>query len=222
MKIFDPDGPFMSALNTLADLVFCNILFCLFSLPLITTGAALCALYDCVFSILDQREESFIALQFWKAFRRNLKSGLILYLIILIFILILWAYAQAVNTLSGDLKNIYQVTFLIILFLFLSGAQYIFPLQARNSRKNLDLDLNLKNKNTGDILYILKTSWILSAVALPQTLCCLAIDILAVYISFFMNPAALNTAVFLWAFAGFGVTAYLNGFFFRAAFRRLK
>ncbi len=201
----------MSALNTLADLVFCNILFCLFSLPLITAGAALCALYDCTLSVVDQREESFIAAQFWKAFRRNLKPGIILWLITLACVIILRLYSGAVGTLSGNIKNIYQVTFLILLFLFFAGWQYIFPLQARNSRENRDQDIKS----------VLKSSWLLSAVALPQTLCCLAIDIFAAYLSFFMNPAAINTAVFLWAFAGFGVVAYLNSFLFQIAFRKL-
>ena len=43
--LFDPDGMLMSGLRKIADIVLCNILFCLFSLPVITAGAALTALH---------------------------------------------------------------------------------------------------------------------------------------------------------------------------------
>ncbi|MBR3570103.1 MAG: hypothetical protein IKN96_04795, partial [Oscillibacter sp.] len=62
---------------------------------------------------------------------------------------------------------------------------------------------------------------LLSAAALPWTLCATGIGVAAVWVSFFMNPAALNTAVFLWAFGGFAVVAYLQSFFFLKAFRLL-
>ena len=54
-KLLGPESPLMTALGTLADLVFCNILFCLFSLPLFTVGASLTALYDCTISIVEER-----------------------------------------------------------------------------------------------------------------------------------------------------------------------
>ncbi len=44
MKLFDVDGPLMAALNKLADLVFANLLFILFSLPVVTLGVSLTAL----------------------------------------------------------------------------------------------------------------------------------------------------------------------------------
>ena len=48
MKLFDVDGPLMAALNKLADLVFANLLFILFSLPVVTLGASLTALQTVV------------------------------------------------------------------------------------------------------------------------------------------------------------------------------
>ena len=51
MRFFDPDGPMMTALSKLADIVICNVmfvLFCLFSLPIVTIGASLAALFTCM------------------------------------------------------------------------------------------------------------------------------------------------------------------------------
>lgn len=214
MKLFDPEGPLMSALGTFADLVFCNILFCLFSLPLVTIGASASALYDCTLSIVEQREASFIAAQFWQAFRRNFRRATALWFILLAMALFLWAYSCAVDTLSGDLQRLYRVTFFILSFFFLAGGQYVFPLQARFSRTESDG----KRKSVWGVL---RTAYFLSAAALPWTLGAAGIGIAAVYVSFFMNPAALNTAVFLWAFAAFAIVAYLQSFLFVKAFRTL-
>ena len=207
MKLFDPEGPLMSALGTLADLMFCNILFCLFSLPLFTAGASLTALYDCTLSIVEEREASFLPGQFWKSFRRNFRQGTLLWLICIAAFVILWTYSAAVNTLSGNLSRIYRITFLILLILFLAGFQYLFPLQARYDMTLFDT---------------LKTAWFLSGVALPWTLCTLAVTTGAVWLSFFMDPGARNTAVFLWAVILFALVAYLNSFFFVKAFQKLE
>jgi uncharacterized membrane protein YesL len=202
----------MSALGTFADLAFCNILFCLFSLPLFTIGASASALYDCTLSIAEQREASFIAGQFWTAFRRDFRRGVALWLILLGGAAFLWAYSRAVGALPGDLRRLYRVTFFVLLFLFAAGAQYVFPLQAYFSRAG----------NKPSLWGVLKTAWLLGGAALPYTLGAAAVGVAAVYVSFFMNPAALNAAVFLWAFAGFAVVAYLQSFLFARAFRILK
>ena len=75
MKLNDPEGPVMVALGKLADLVFCNILFCVCSLPVFTIGAALTALFDCTLSITEDMEEQLIIRQFWNAFKRHFKKA---------------------------------------------------------------------------------------------------------------------------------------------------
>lgn len=205
-KLFSLESPLMTALGTLADLVFCNVLFCLLSLPLFTVGASLTALYDCTLSIVEQREESLMILQFWKAFRRDFKRGTALGLICMAVFALLWAYYAAVGTLSGGLQRTYRITFLVLAFLWLAVFQYIFPLQAKFRMK---------------VGQTLKTAALLSAAALPWTLASLAVTVGAVYLSFFLNPDGVGVAAFLWFVAVFAVVAYLNSFFFRQAFKRL-
>ena len=197
----------MSALGTLCDLVFCNVLFCLLSLPLFTAGASAAALYDCTLAIVEQREGSSIAARFWNAFRRHFRRATALWFVLLGCALFLWAYARAVDALSGDLQRLYRVTFFALLFVFGAGGQYVFPLLAHGREASVPRTL--------------KTAWLLSVVALPCTLCALGVGVAAVYVSFFMNPAALNTAVFLWASGMFAVVAYLQSFLYVRAFRIL-
>ena len=207
MKIFDSEGPLMSSLSKLSDVVFCNILFCLCSLPVVTAGAALSALYDCTMSIVEDREEAHIYRQFWASFRKNLKQGTILWLIFLGGVLILAAYAVAVNSLGDALSRMYRIVLLLLTFLFLAGAVYIFPVQG-----NMEL-------SAGEVL---KTAWLLSASALPYTLPALGVPAVAVYLSFFTGENTLYASIFLWAVILFGLIAYLQSFLFRLAFRRLR
>ena len=45
MKIIDPNSPLLQALGKLSDIVFCNIMFVLFSIPIVTMiGASLTAM----------------------------------------------------------------------------------------------------------------------------------------------------------------------------------
>lgn len=196
----------MTALGKLADLVFCNVLFCLCSLPVFTIGAALTALFDCTLSLVDDNEEQLIFQQFWRAFRKNFKRATGLWLLCLAVIAVLALYALVVNALTEALYRVYCITFFVLIFLFLAGFQYIFPLQAR-------YDLSVKAT--------LKNAWLLSFAALPMTLLALAVPAAAFYVSFIMNPGAVNVMFFLWVFVVIAVIAYLDSFFYRRAFRKL-
>ncbi len=107
---------------------------------------------------------------------------------------------------SGELYRVYRITLYVLLFLFLAGAQYLFPLQAR-------YELGVKAT--------LKTAWLLSAAAFPWTLAALLLPVAAFYLSFLMNPNAFNIMLYLWAFLVIAVIAYLNSFLFRKAFQKL-
>ena len=206
MRIFDPEGPLMVALGKLTDLVFCNVLFLLCSLPVFTMGAALSALFNCTLSISADTEEQIIVLQFLRAFKKNFKTATKLWLLCLAVIALLAGYRFAVSAMADELQRVYRVTFLFLVFVFLAGFQYIFPLQAR-------YEMGVKA--------ILKNAWLLALAALPWTLCALGLVAAAIYLSFFMYPAAANIFFFLWVFVVPAIIAYLDSFFYRKAFQKL-
>lgn len=57
-------------MGTIADIVWINILFILFSLPIVTIGASLTALYGTCMRLHDENEGS-VTRTFWKIFRTN-------------------------------------------------------------------------------------------------------------------------------------------------------
>ncbi|MCD8353265.1 MAG: DUF624 domain-containing protein [Clostridiales bacterium] len=205
-RIFGMDSPLMDALGKLSDLVFCNILFCLFCVPVFTIGASLTALYDCTLSIAEGTEDVFIPRQFWRAFRTGFKRSTLLWLVCLAAFALLGAYYLAVSSLTGPMARTYRVTFLALVLLFACGFQYLFPLQAR-------FHMSVKED--------LKNAWLLSAAALPCTLGTLAVPVAAFCLSFVMNPNVFYVAIFLWAIVVFAVVAYLNSFLFLRAFRKV-
>ena len=209
MKIFDPNGPMMIALGKLADIVICNMMFCLFSLPVVTIGASLTALFACMQNLIyenDEKEEGLIFRDFWRAFKQNFGQATVIWLLCLLVFGFFYLYYYVTRSLVGATGRVYQITFYLLLFVFLCGFIYLFPLQARFVNK---------------VRHTIRNAWLLSLAALPWTLLALALPILAVYISFFMRPDSYHAALFIWAVAGFGVVAYLDSFFFRMAFRKL-
>ena len=209
MKLFDSDGPLMTALSRFADIVICNLMFVLFSLPVFTIGASLAALYTCTLQFVyeEDKDTGLVFRDFWLAFKRNFKQATILWLICLLIILFLAAYYWVVQFLAGSYGRVYQTTFYLLALLFLFGFVYVFPLQAR-------FENTVKNT--------LRNAWLLSVAALPWTVLSLLLVVAAVYISFIMNPATFDLFLYLWAVCGFGLIAYLQSFFHRQAFKKLS
>ena len=208
MKLFDPNGPLMTALGKLADIVICNLMFCLFSLPVITVGASLTALYACMQKLIyddDEKAEGLIFRDFWRAFRSNFRQATLLWLLCLLFGAFMTAYWFVTQAMGGAAGKIYQITFYLLVLLFLFGFLYLFPLQARYRNK---------------LRHTLRNAWLLSVAALPWTVLALLLPVGAVYLSFFLKPDSFRSAVFFWTVGGFGLVAYLDSFFFRMAFRK--
>ncbi len=75
-KIFDLDNPFMRALSRAADIVALNVLFLLCCVPVVTIGASAAALYSMTLKMVRNEEPS-IWKGFFKAFREDLKQGIL-------------------------------------------------------------------------------------------------------------------------------------------------
>ena len=131
MKLFDVDGPLMAALNKLADLVFANLLFILFSLPVVTLGASLTALQTVVLALAEDEENLVVRKRFWQAFRRDFKQSTLLWGIFAAAALILMGSNAAAQSMGGSLGRFYAV-FLGALGILLAMAFLMaFPLQSR-------------------------------------------------------------------------------------------
>lgn len=206
MSLFHHDSPLMTALGKLSDIVICNLLFILCSLPVFTAGAALAALYTAMEAILDDYEDDPIYRVFLRAFKENFRQATLLWLVCLGAMAFLFLYYQVIALFEGTFFRVYQATFFLLCFLFAAGFQYIFPLQAQFANR---------------VPATLKNSWLLAVLALPWTLLSLAIDAAVLGLFFLLNTNAVYMAIFLWSMFGFGLLCYLNSFVFRQAFKKI-
>lgn len=162
MGVFNTDNSFWQAVGKAGDLILLTLLAVFASLPLVTLGASLSALYYTAFKILEDDNQSTVR-NFFHSFRQNLVQGMAISIIVLVlggllffdvrFMLILTA-GSAASGLSMPLLCAGWVicVFLGILFLFL--VLYLFPLQARFFNP---LSVTLKNALAAGIRYLPKT-----------------------------------------------------------------
>lgn len=205
MKLFELDGPLFAALNKLSDLVFANLLFLLFSLPVVTIGASLTALQTVVLA-LAEGDEFVVRKRFWQAFRQQFLPATALWGVFLAAGLVLGGSYAAAQSLGGGLGSFYAVFLGALGILLALVFQLAFPLLSRRP---------------AGALATLKTACLLAVVRLPCAAGMLLVTAAAVYLSFFMNPAVFGGALFLWLALGFALVAYCNAFLALRAFKVL-
>ncbi len=133
-RLFDMEGPLMGFLFKVFDCMGLSLLWLLFSLPVITMGAASAALYATVRRCLQDNEGHMIS-TFWNAFRENFKRSTLCWLIQLAVLALLVLDAAVFRSMKagGDLLgNLYWV----ILFLICAAVTWCAYISAYCARCN--------------------------------------------------------------------------------------
>lgn len=81
-SLFDIDSPLMNGLGKIFDCILLSLCWISLSLPIVTMGAASGALYRTVYRCI-RNDEGNLLKGFWETFRKNLKSGILVWLPIL-------------------------------------------------------------------------------------------------------------------------------------------
>ena len=189
--MFKLDSPLMNFLSKVADIMILNVLFIVFSIPIVTIGASFSAAYYMGYKMV-KNEETYIVRGFWKAFKENFKQATIMWIVILL-----------VSGLLGlDYRIMYQsgivfpdwtrIAVMAVTFVFMLGLSFVFPLQARfvNPVKNT-----------------MKNAFLMALSHLPTAFLLVAVYAVPV-IAFIIVPQAFP-AIFL---LGFGIIIYIQSF----------
>ncbi len=199
--LFNYDGPVVSFLNRLADLVILNLIFLLCCIPIFTIGASLTALSTMTMKMV-KKEEGYIARGFFAAFKRNFRQATIIWMILFILGSIFFAdfwVLRAVTAASPVLPVIHGV--LILLFvLFLMEFLYVFPVLAK-------FDNTIKNT--------MKNAILMSIRHLPWTLALIIIAGVAVIASYIFLAYAIPVLCLL----GFSVISLISAYVFTEIFK---
>ena len=152
MALFSQSSKFTKFMSRLVDICCLNILWIVFSLPVITAGAATLAAYSVALNMVDD-EESYILKSFIHAFRNNLKQGTILLILTTAAFYALYIDVQLVFKSEKPSVVLCVVSILSIAVVFCILV-YAYPLSARY--KNT-LWNNLRNSFSISIRYPLRT-----------------------------------------------------------------
>lgn len=186
------DSPFGRAMNLCGIIIAANILFVLLSIPVITIGPALAALYHVMLRFLRSDGEINPFREFWKGLRGNFRQAIITWLIFLVILIVgildirFAMYAEGVMT-------VFKYLIYLILGIALLMVSFLYPVMAafadtiphllRNcvyfASKNPIRALGIAALNVGPL--------ILTYVDLPR----------------------MPLYAFLWAVCGFGVIAMI-------------
>lgn len=89
MNFMNQDNIVVIALNRIGDVIIANLLFLLCSIPLVTIGPSLTALYHCMLRIVKGNEDK-VTKTFFRALRQNFVQSLIAWLALVIVGVILF------------------------------------------------------------------------------------------------------------------------------------
>lgn len=134
-KFFGLDSPFFKVMTKVADFIILNVLVLVFSIPVITIGPALTAMYYVALKEV-RNEEGYLWKSFWKSFKQNFKQGVIIELIVAVIAAVLcinvitcyrWTYE---GSMVGQILMFLNIGLAI---LCLAALLYLFPLLAQFS-----------------------------------------------------------------------------------------
>lgn len=131
MGIFDPDSKFSQNMNTMFDYLKLGFLFLIFSIPVITVGAAATGVMFVGMKIA-RGEAPKLWPPFWQSFRQNFRQATAAMLVLLIFAAILgFDWYQLFQLDSTALVRIARGLVFLAALAVLMVALYVFPVLAR-------------------------------------------------------------------------------------------
>lgn len=191
-KIFNYDAPFWRGMNKVADVIILNVLTILFSIPLVTIGAAVTALYDAMWKL--QRDDGTVWNNFWSAFKSNFKQSTVIWIIVAVISAIVGYAAIFYLGVGLQKKPLFLVLAAMPFLIWVGLVSWVFPLQSRFY-------------NT--IPMTIKNALVCALAFLPRTLGMIALNILPMVIFLLRLDIFMRLFVFL-ILGYFAVAAYLN------------
>ena len=132
--LFDADSPLIKGLSRIFDCLLLAVLTIICSLPVITIGAAMSALYDVMIKMVLDRDQG-IFKAYFVSFKENFKKGTLIWLACLVGIVFVGANYYLLNLEIAGIEQWMRTVILVLVFvvtLLMSCVLiYVFPLQAR-------------------------------------------------------------------------------------------
>ena len=199
MKKFGIDNPFFAFMGRVGDILILNILFVITSIPVVTIGMSLSAMYRVTLR-MARKECNYVAKEYFRACREEWKKSTVIWLIMLMSGGVLVFDV----TVGKDMWNALNAAVGALIFIWGMLFTYVFAVQAR-------FENTVKN--------IFKNALYMAVRHFPFTVIMMALNAIpAVCILFGSMTMALATPIYV--AAGFAVTARINSIFLNRIFRK--
>lgn len=197
-RIFNMDNKFFVFMGKVADLIILNLLCIVCSIPIITAGASITAMFYVTLKMV-RNEESYIVKGFFKSFKENFRQATIIHLIMLVTAFLLFFDVRIVNQMEGGVYKALFVIFMAFAILYLMIFIYIYPILS-------------KFYNT--IKATFTNAFLMSIRHLPYTILMILISAVPIALFFIPDARIMSTVMMLCVMLGFSTVAYCNSFFF--------
>ena len=198
-RFLNNNNPFFQFMSKIADVFILNCLWVLFSIPIVTAGAATtAAFYEGM--RLAKGDDGLVFRRFLKSFRQNFKQATIIHIVFLVIGVLLAFDMYMWLKLKGDIALIMLGLTTIVWIIYIIMVLYTYATLARF-------------ENT--ILATIKNGFLIAVANFPLTI--LMLCILGVYVALNSIMILLNL---LTLFIGMGLLAYVYGILFNIAFRK--
>ncbi|MGN1368365.1 MAG: YesL family protein [Aristaeellaceae bacterium] len=131
MSLFSVDGALYRFMQKLTDVLVLSLLWIVFSLPVITIGAATTAGMAVAMDMADDQEGKILP-DFWAAFKANWKQGIPVGMILLLGWYAVYLDFQLFEAVAGN-PTWLLIVGMVSAFLVILASAYTFPLLARYS-----------------------------------------------------------------------------------------
>lgn len=169
--LFEYNGGLYDNIAKIFDYIILSILWLIFSLPIITFGAATSAFYYTTVKVI-KRDQGNLLEEFLHAFKINFKDATTLWLIIAVLGFVFQLNIGILSSLTDGNLGLFFISFYIFFFVFLLGvAAYAFP------------SLSRFEMSAG---WILKVSIFMTVRYFPETLALLGILLLSAILIYFV------------------------------------
>lgn len=132
--LFDSESPLIRGLSRFYDLLLLAVITSICSIPIITAGAAITAMYDVMIRMALEKENGIIKTYF-RAFGKNFGKSTLIWLICLVGIAFLgvnyYFLSQELVGVPEALRTVITVIVFMVTIIFGFVLLYVFPLQAR-------------------------------------------------------------------------------------------
>ncbi len=133
-EIFSSDSKLMKVLGKLFDIGYLSIVFIVFSLPVITIGASLTALYYTTVKVI-RRDRGYVFQEFFRSFRLNFLNATVLWLIQLLLTAVMIFNVSVVVADNGGVVNFMTGAYIVMSVIIYAVACYAYPVLSRFEMK---------------------------------------------------------------------------------------